>query len=80
MNDNDFYPYAYCEIGKRHYEAHSGHHKKRLSMVGGLCKEAFLAPFMFEGYCNTEIFELYIEKILVPKKAMENTLKTLSTS
>lgn len=66
MNDNAFYPYAYCEIGKRYYESRSGHHKKRISMIGGLCKERFLAPFMFEGHCDTPIFELYIEKILVP--------------
>jgi transposase len=66
MNDNDFYPYAYCEVGKRYYESRPGHHKKRISMIGGLCKETFLAPFMFEGYCDTSIFELYIEEILVP--------------
>jgi hypothetical protein len=66
MNDNDFYPYAYCEIGQRYYESHSGHYKKRISMVGGLCREAFLAPFMFNGHCNTQVFEVYIEKILIP--------------
>lgn len=66
MNDNDFYPYAYCKIGQRYYESRPGHYKKRISMVGGFCGEAFLAPFMFEGHCNTNVFEIYIEKILVP--------------
>ena len=66
MNDNDFYPYAYAEIGKRYYESRPGHYKKRISMVGGLCVQKFLAPFMFEGHCNTQTFELYLEKILVP--------------
>lgn len=66
MNDNDFCPYAYCKIGDRHYEAHPGHYKKRVSMIGGLCGHRFQSPFMFEGHCNTATFETYIEKILTP--------------
>ena len=67
MNDNDFYPYAYSAIGTRHYEAHPGHYKKRISMIGGLCNKDFMAPLMFEGHCNTTVFELYVEQVLVPK-------------
>lgn len=67
MNDNDFCPYAYSAIGKRHYEAHPGHYTKRISMIGGLCNKNFMAPFMFEGHCNTTVFELYVEQVLVPK-------------
>ena len=52
--------------GARHYEAHPGHYKKRISMIGAWCNKLFQAPFMFEGHCNTQVFELYIEKILVP--------------
>ena len=66
MNDNDFYPYAYSCKGKRFYEAHPGHYKKRLSMIGGLCKDQFQAPFIFEGHCNTQVFEAYVANILVP--------------
>ncbi len=67
MNDNDFCPYAYSAIGTRYYEAHPGHYTKRISMIGGLCNKIFMAPFMFEGYCNTTVFELYIGNVLVPK-------------
>jgi len=66
MNDNDFYPYAYAKLGQRHYEAHPAYRTKRLSMIGALCGEKFSAPFMFEGYCNTETFEAYLEHVLVP--------------
>ncbi len=66
MNDNDFCPYAYSAIGKRHYEAHPGHYTKRLSMIAGLCAKKLMAPFMFEGHCNTTVFELYVEHILAP--------------
>lgn len=70
MNDNDFCPYAYSAIGARHYEAHPGHYTKRISMIGGLCNKNFIAPFMFEGHCNTTVFELYVEQVLVPKLKM----------
>jgi len=66
MDDNDFYPYAYQSVGIRYYEAHSGYRQKRMSMIGGLCNDTFQAPFMFEGHCNGVVFELYIEKVLLP--------------
>lgn len=70
MNDNDFCPYAYSAIGTRHYEAHPGHYTKRIGMIGGLCNKSFMAPFMFEGHCNTTVFELYVKHVLVPKLEM----------
>lgn len=66
MNDNDFCPYAYSLIGKRYYEAHPGHYTKRISMIGGLCHRNFIAPFMFEGHCNTNVFQAYVQHVLVP--------------
>ena len=66
MNDNDFYPYAYSQVGQRYYEAHPGHYKKRISMIGALCTNQFQAPFMFAGHCNMRVFETYLEKILIP--------------
>ena len=35
-------------------------------MIAGLCERQFQAPFMFEGHCNTAVFELYVEKVLAP--------------
>ncbi len=67
MNDNDFYPYAYSTVGERYYEAHPGHYKKRISMIGGLYNQNFMVPFMFQGHCNTAVFEQYVEKILIPQ-------------
>ena len=66
MNDNDFYPYAYSRIGERYYEPKPGHYNKRISMIGGLCEKKFCAPFIFEGHCNTDVFEAYVEKVLIP--------------
>ena len=65
MNDNDFYPYVYGPVGKRHYESQPGHYKKRLSMIAGLCKDKLQSPFIFDGHCDTKLFELYLEKVLL---------------
>lgn len=67
MNDNDFYPHAYSAVGSRYYESRPGHYKRRISMIGGLCQQNFIAPFIFDGHCNTQVFELYVEQVLVPK-------------
>ena len=67
MFDNDFYQYAYSKIGTRYYESQPGHYKKRISMIVGLNNNNLQAPFMFEGHCNTKLFELYIEKILLAR-------------
>lgn len=74
MNDNDFYPYAYAPIGQRYYEAHAGHYKKRISMIGALRQREFFAPMMLEGHCNTIVFEAYIEQILVPQLKPDMTI------
>lgn len=66
MDDNEFYKHAYCKIGERFYSSNPGYSSKRLSMIAGLNNNEIGSPFIFDGYCNTAIFETYIEKVLVP--------------
>ncbi|MGL9757759.1 MAG: hypothetical protein ACR5LA_02665 [Wolbachia sp.] len=35
-------------------------------MIGALNEEKVKAPWIIDGYCNSEIFEAYIENRLVP--------------
>ena len=74
MNDNDHYAYAYCKQGERYYSSFPGHYKKRISMIAGLCDKDIQSPFMFEGHCNTELFELYLEKVLLPNLKKGNVI------
>lgn len=37
-----------------------------MSIIGGLNKNLLLAPFVFEGACNRDVFETYVEQVLVP--------------
>jgi transposase len=35
-------------------------------MIGGMVERKFIAPFTFSGSCRTEVFQTYLEKILLP--------------
>ncbi|SPR07086.1 IS630 family transposase [Orientia tsutsugamushi] len=35
-------------------------------MIAGLCNNQIIAPVIFEGNCNKEIFTTYVETILTP--------------
>jgi transposase len=37
--------------------------------MGGLNNKQFLSPFMFNGYCDAKVFEIYLEKCLLPEVA-----------
>lgn len=43
----------------------SGKYSKRTNVIAGIVKGKIIAPFTFESMCNTEIFNIYIEKILI---------------
>jgi transposase len=36
-------------------------------MIGGLMNQKFISPFIFQGGCNSEVFNIWIEKILLPE-------------
>ena len=44
----------------------SGQRFVRESFVAGLYKGKFLAPMCFQGTCNTELFNTWLEKMLLP--------------
>ena len=60
-------PYARAPRGQQIIADVSGKFRKRVSMVSAYCQNRFLAPMHFEGYCNTELFNEWLEKMLIPK-------------
>ena len=36
-------------------------------MIAGLNDRQIMAPFIFNNTCNKEVFETYIEQVLLPK-------------
>ena len=35
--------------------------------MSGLCQGSFIAPLTFEGSCNRQVFEQWLEEMLIPK-------------
>ena len=63
----DDYPYGYCEIGKRFEALRSGRRTERVSWIAALKEKEIFAPMTFTGTCNRDLFEMWLEKCLLPK-------------
>lgn len=60
------YEYGWAKRGRRIYGEKPGSKGQRINIIGGLNNGKLIAPAVFEGYCNTEVFELYLEEHLLP--------------
>jgi transposase len=65
IEDNACREYGWSLIKTRCYGEKSYKHNRRISMIAGLCHKKLIAPFIFEGTCDTAIFELYVEQVLI---------------
>ena len=65
-DDTEDYAYGYCHHSERFYDLKLGHRTCRISMVAGWCNRSVIAPMTFEGYCDTALFEVWVERLLVP--------------
>jgi hypothetical protein len=43
---------------------------KRLSIISALHNKQLIAPFVFDGYCNSEVFETYLQEVLVQESSI----------
>jgi hypothetical protein len=68
--------WASTNMARRHGRAPRGQrlrmsvphgHWKTTTFIAGLRNTGMVAPFVIDGAVNREIFELYVERILVPE-------------
>jgi len=52
--------------GERCYATKKAERTTRYNITAALNQNKLLAPFLFEGYSNKNIYETYIERILIP--------------
>ncbi|WP_156147447.1 IS630 family transposase [Rickettsia endosymbiont of Ixodes pacificus] len=64
IEDNACREYGWSIKGTRCYGNKVYQHKSRISMIAGLRNNQIIAPVIFEGNCNKEIFTTYVETIL----------------
>lgn len=56
--------WAIC--GERCNAKKKGIRKKRYNITAALNMGKLFAPFIFEGYSNSDVYESYVEQVLVP--------------
>jgi hypothetical protein len=73
--DNRLYrEYARAPRGQKIYAEIPGKKRERVSIIGGLIGSAFIAPFTFQGGCNADVFNAWLEQVLLPTLPKGTTL------
>jgi len=65
VEDNACIEYGWSKRGNRCYGEKAYQYKRRINMIAGLCNNQIIAPIIFEGSCDTRVFESYVEQVLV---------------
>jgi transposase len=60
-------PYARAPRGMKVLGEVSGTHAQRISLIAALHESRLLAPMRFEGYCDTLVFNAWLEQVLLPE-------------
>jgi len=58
--------YARGPRNTRIYGEISGKYVSRTTLIAGYVPGGFIAPFRFKGYTNTDVFNLWVERCLIP--------------
>jgi transposase len=66
IDDNEVVSTGWAPRGKRCYVQKKAERKKRYNITAALNLNSLFAPFIFEGYSNTAVYETYVKKVLVP--------------
>jgi transposase len=52
--------------GERIYQAVAGKRRERTRIIAASQQNKLLAPWVFQGSCNTEVVDIYFAKVLLP--------------
>ena len=56
---------GWCQKGKKLLGKKSGKYYQRTNIIAGLVNKKSIAPMIFNGSCNTKLFEAWIEQFLI---------------
>ena len=66
IDDNETLLTGWAPRGKRCHAQKKAYRKSRYNITAALNLNVLLAPFLFEGYSNTVVYETYIKQVLIP--------------
>lgn len=64
--------YGYAPTGQRVYGLTSGHRRPRTSLIAARMGPDFEEPFLFEGTCDTAVFNSWLKARLCPRLTREH--------
>lgn len=67
IDDTNDYGYGWCYRGQRFYATRKGSRKQRISFISAWHQGKLIAPMTYEGYCNRQVFEAWLEQGLLPQ-------------
>ncbi len=65
VDDRIYREYGRAPKGREVPGEVSGKKTERISVIAGLREKKLTAPFRFEGYCDTDVFNTWIEECLI---------------
>lgn len=74
MDNRLFRLYARARRGQKIHADIPGKKRERYSMIGGWMNKKFIAPFTFQGGCNTGVLNVWLEQILLPELPTGTTI------
>ena len=66
MDDTEVYQFGWVEKGDILFGMKKGAKSERLSIISALSQKRLCASLLFTGSCDRNVFETYVEKVLVP--------------
>ena len=74
IDNREEYVYGYCQIGQRFHALKSGQRTQRVSWIAALKQGNLFAPMTFQGSCNRDLFQMWLEECLLPQLQPGNTI------
>ena len=66
MRKSEICQYGWADRKSRLYALKEGSQHKCLNIISGLKEGKLIAPFSFEGSCDSSVFNVYVETVLQP--------------
>ena len=74
IKKNEAIEYGWAKKGERLQDLRNGSKAKSVNIIASLSEKKIVAPFIFEGNCNSEIFRMYLYDVLKPYLRKNNVL------
>jgi putative transposase len=66
--------HGWARRGEKVHGLQSGQQRPRTSLIGGYREHKLIAPMLFEGTCNTAVFNRWLEHMLLPQLVMGSVI------